>query len=626
MKRRRSTRARGVVLVAALLLAGTGCAYYNTFHTARKYFRDADRQYEASGLEHPSPGVLDLYARSIERSEKVLTNYSDSKWVDDALHLIGMAYLRREEYEKGISTFEELIEKHPKSKLIPDAIFGIGLCQLGRGDWEEGEQTLNQLLTERPNYKKRSEVVYNIARSAARRRDYRRAVAGFSRLLAGGKPEGIDLTKVYQARGEAYLALAVTDSALTDFNAAVRLANVPEQRFELQLLAGESLEQLGRLDDAFNLYSQLEREISGPNERPRTLLRVGRVENARGRHQEALAVYARTIKDFPASSFAAEAQYQIGFTEEIYREDLDAAKDAYGKVRDIAPSSQFAELAEERKQSIELYGQYRSQMTAGSEDEEKAEAALMLAEVSLFRLRKVDEALAAYQEVEHDFPQSSFAPKAAYAVAWIQEQEKGDSLAAMASYRYVYETYPETEYGVQAGVRAGLLAADSLSIYLGRVLSIKAAADSAEAAARALAAADSLAAVAAGDSLAVAAGDSLAVAAGDSLAVAAGDSLAVAAGDSLALVAADSAAFAARDSVVAALRDSLAPGRHPAKLDSLDSPPLPPGVLPRSIQAPPGGPRPAVELRDPESGSAGGAPPAPPLPDDEPEGEAPGPE
>lgn len=516
-------------LLLAVLLSGSACAYYNTFHSARAYFRNAEAQYEASGQEHAAPGVLDLYSKAIERSQKVLTNYPRSKWVDDARLLIGMAYLRREEYEKGRSAFAELIEKQPESRLVADATFGIGLCQLGRGDWEEAEQTLGRLLVENPQYKKRGDVMYRLAENAAKRRDYRAAVAGYTGLLAGEEKTGFDLAKVHRARGEAYLALEVPDSALADFTAAVGLSNVPEKRFEAKLLAGESLEKLGRSEEALALYTQLEREMPGPKELPRTLLRQGRVENALGRHPEALAVYARVIKEFPASSFAAEAQYQTAFTQEVYLEDLDQAKEAYGKVREIAPSSEFAALAEERKQSIDLYGQYRTEMAEGGEEEKKATAALMMAEVSLFRLRKVDEAIAAYEAVERDYPNSTVAPKAAYAVAWVQEHEKGDSLAAVASYGRVYDLYPDTEFGVDAGVRAGRLSADSLSIYRGRVLRLRAVADSLSDVSRAraeAARADSLAAAGGSDSLAAVLPDSLAAAVlPDSLAAGGSDTL-----------------------------------------------------------------------------------------------------
>jgi len=294
------------------------------------------------------------------------------------------------------------------------------------------------------------------------------------------------------------------DSSLGDFVALSALQSVPERRYEAELQEGECLERLGRFTEALDLYARLEREMPGPNHLPRTLLGHARTLNEVGQHQEALAIYERVVVDFPSSSYAAEAQFQIGVTREDYLSDLEGAEEAFGKVKVVSPSSEFAGLADERKQAIELYGEYRTEMSEGNEDEKKAEANLKLAELTLFRMRKVEDALAAYQAVERDFPTSGTAPRAAFAVAWIQEHELGDSLAATASYKHVHDFYPQTEQGVVAGVRAGALAPDSLPIYLGQVLRIQAAADSAQALVRAQAAAESLLAaggVAGADSL-----------------------------------------------------------------------------------------------------------------------------
>jgi TolA-binding protein len=545
-----------LVLIAAALAAD--CAYYNTFYTAKKHYKAAEQAHEASGQEHPSPSVLGLYQSSIEKSQKVITNYPTSKWVDDARYLIAMAHMKREEYDESEKRFEDLIGRHPDSKLVPDAYLGIGLCRLGRGDWEEARLLLEQVLVDYPDFERRGEVLFQLSKSAAKRREYQQAIRGFTDLLAGDAG-GVELEEVYRERGEAYFQLEAPDSALGDFVELAGLETQPESRLKAELRVGECLELLGRHQEALDRYARLERELPQALYLPRIQLRRAHALNDMGEHEAAIGVYKQVAEDFSVSVYAAEANYQTGFTQEIYLGDVESAKESYAKVQANSPGSEFASLAEERRQSLELFGQYRSEIAESGEEEKAAEASLLLAELSLFRLRKIDEALAAYQAVERDQPNSSLAPKAAYAVAWIQEHELGDSLAALASYRHVHETYSDTEYGVEAGVRAGLLDADSLSIHLGRVLRIKAVEDSLVAVARAReeqARADSLAAIG-GELLAAAAGDSLAAIAGaDSLAArAAVDSLATAAAvDSL-------AAAAAVDSLAArAVRDSVAAG------------------------------------------------------------------
>jgi TolA-binding protein len=527
------------LLIAAALTAAviaSGCAYYNTFYTARKHYRDAEAQRLASGEERAAPASLELYQRSIERSQKVLTNYPKSKWVDDARLLIGMAYLRREEWEKARSAFEELMARQPDSELVPDARLGIGLCQIGRGEWQEADKTLTALYADEPRFDRRDEVLLQLARSAAKRREYRLAIQHLTHLLDADPDEEVE-AEAHKARGEAYLEVDAPDSALVDYKQLVQLTSRPEQRFDADLQVGECLERLGRAEEALEYYARLEREMPGPAHMPRTLLAEARALGDLGRHAEALVIYERVTREFPASNYAAQALYQIGLTQELHLNDVEKAKEAYAKVRETAAGSEFADLADERRNSLDLFGQYREEIATSSEEEKKAQAGLLLAELSLFRLRKVDEALAQYQAVETDYPQSSIAPKAAFAVAWIHENERGDSATAATVYRRVFDYYPNTEYGVHAGVKAGVLSADSLSIYLGQIYRQRATADSLAAVARIQATADSLGVdvAAAADSLAVAKGDSLAAAARDSIAAA--DSLAIARLDSLAAAA-----------------------------------------------------------------------------------------
>ena len=67
-------------------LAG-GCAYFNTFYHAKKYYSDGERtQNQALASGHPSAATMgaESYRKCIEKCKKVVTNHPNSKWVDDA--------------------------------------------------------------------------------------------------------------------------------------------------------------------------------------------------------------------------------------------------------------------------------------------------------------------------------------------------------------------------------------------------------------------------------------------------------------------------------------------------------------------------------------------------------------
>ena len=95
--------------------------------------------HEASGLENPSPQVLALYQQAVDKSQKVIDQWPDSKWVDDARYLLGRAYLGREQYELARSSFQKLIARNPESPLVPDAHLGVGRAYLGLTDYTRAE-------------------------------------------------------------------------------------------------------------------------------------------------------------------------------------------------------------------------------------------------------------------------------------------------------------------------------------------------------------------------------------------------------------------------------------------------------------------------------------------------------
>ena len=89
--------------MAVLLILGalvfSGCAYFNTFYNAKKQFGDAEKAYLANPPDlEISSGQRDLYEQAIKKASKILVFYPNSKYVDDALFLMGKAYFRTVSY------------------------------------------------------------------------------------------------------------------------------------------------------------------------------------------------------------------------------------------------------------------------------------------------------------------------------------------------------------------------------------------------------------------------------------------------------------------------------------------------------------------------------------------------
>src|SRR5690606_19075765 len=126
------------VLAALVLVSGlSGCgrllgqrydnftAYYNTFYNAKREFsreeeqllraeRPVERDRYLTLFIEPEPqsgaGRSGGFAKAIEKGADLLRDHPESKWVDDALLLIGKAYFYQGNFSGAEQKFRETIE------------------------------------------------------------------------------------------------------------------------------------------------------------------------------------------------------------------------------------------------------------------------------------------------------------------------------------------------------------------------------------------------------------------------------------------------------------------------------------------------------------------------------------
>ena len=62
----------------------TSCAYYNTFYNAEQYFEEAEKlRLEKDGEMIPI-SAMDKYGKTIEKSKKVIEEFPESRYVNEA--------------------------------------------------------------------------------------------------------------------------------------------------------------------------------------------------------------------------------------------------------------------------------------------------------------------------------------------------------------------------------------------------------------------------------------------------------------------------------------------------------------------------------------------------------------
>ncbi|HZI89020.1 MAG TPA: outer membrane protein assembly factor BamD, partial [Candidatus Polarisedimenticolia bacterium] len=195
-----------------LLIASSGCAYYNTFYLARRYFREGQRAQERSLSETPAAEAVAKYDATIRQCAKILVEYPKTKWLDDALYTMGAAMYGKGDYAGAIKKFGELRANVPKSPFVPDSKLMEALSLYRRKEYIEAEAMFRQVEGEYPKLERKWELYYYGAETEAGLRNYPSAISWYGRAAESAKKKR-QKADSYRRMGDALFSSSRYDSA-----------------------------------------------------------------------------------------------------------------------------------------------------------------------------------------------------------------------------------------------------------------------------------------------------------------------------------------------------------------------------------------------------------------------------
>ncbi|HET9952363.1 MAG TPA: tetratricopeptide repeat protein [Candidatus Eisenbacteria bacterium] len=436
----------GLGLLGIVFLAA-GCAYFNTFYLAKKYYREGQKAQERSVTDGVVPEAATKYDMTIRQCQKVLADYGDSKWADDATFLYAAALYGKGDYVGAIRRLEEFQVKFPSSPFLPEARLIRGISHLKRRDYPEADSIFEACDRDYPKLERRAELYFYAGESRAAQREYPRALAWYARAIDDSKTRRMK-SDALRRTGDALFASGRVDSAVEVFAQALRSEERPKQRLDIALRRAEGLRDLKRYDEALAFLEDWRPNSIAEKREGELLLRLHDVEARLGRTQEAISGYRSLVQTYPNTPVAADAQFRIGYLYESALSDYDTAAKEYEKLKG-GPPSEFQTQANRRSQGLATMKKYRESLLADT-TQAKARSAFLLAELYYFQLDKPDSALQQYASVEAEFPQSVYAPKSSYARLWITALDRNDTLAVQSMTDDMAARYKGTRFAESA--------------------------------------------------------------------------------------------------------------------------------------------------------------------------------
>ncbi len=340
------------------------CAYYNTFFNAKKYFKDAEKERikreeqtkkrgqtsksRRQSLDKPSASEIKKYDQAIEKASKVLEIYPKSKYIDDALFLLGQCFYRKEDYNKAQRKFIELIQNFPNSAFASESKLWLGKTNIALQDYETAEKNFHDILNSKSKDEIRDEAQFLLGGLFKDKKDYLTAIDEYQTAAKRAKDKSLR-ARAYFEMGECYYQLKNFVSAVESFKQARKYS--PDAKFEFNAMfrAGQTLKDIKNYDEAIKIFTNLVGDMVNEDNWGVCRLEIAHCNRLKGEFENATNRYLDIITQHPKTEEAATAYYHLGKLYQEINGNYEQAKDYFDK--SILENSNAEVVAEARVNS-----------------------------------------------------------------------------------------------------------------------------------------------------------------------------------------------------------------------------------------------------------------------------------
>ena len=445
----RNSRLILILVVGLAVGLPAGCVYYNTFYNAKAAFNEAEKTRKSSRLRG---GRIksDLYEKAIEKSLKVIENYPNSKYYDDALYVLGVSYYHVGKFIASERRIRELLANYPKSKYVDEAELYLAKVKLERQDEEEAMTIFEKIFQSDIDKSFKGEAAIALGDyhfdqgNWDKARDYYMALRDSLGTEDEKKSSQMMIADSYFNRFRFQDALS----------AYLQLLGMePDKGGKYHALYGAAMSsfRLMRIHDGLDYLRTLAEDETYYDSVG--VLKICMAEGHEYDEDLTLAedLYTEVLEQERNRKIAGEAAYRLGLMYQFDYDNLLKARDYYDQTVDLNKASDYGRDALERSADIGKIETFRrtGQLDSMATQEVIDEAAFtqyQLAELYWMNLNKLDSAIIEMRYVVDSFPTSKYAPKAIIALSQMYMETADDPYKGHGNVRQIPQKYPGSDY------------------------------------------------------------------------------------------------------------------------------------------------------------------------------------
>ena len=425
-----------------LLLFLKGCAYFNTFYNAEEHFETAERiRIENLGNQIPSRAIQE-YAKAIEKSDKVLLEFSDSRYVTEAKLLKGKAHFFRREYDSAVAIFNqlkeeddifyqqqskywlalckwkdlrpqpaindlnELIQEIDDKNFLSIIYLSLGEIYLGIDDSLNAYENFNNGAKISSNRNLREQVYYQIAEISFKQNDYSKALESYNKVLSN----------------------TISIAKIQDSN--LKIVQIYRLTGDLERSAAK-IQELIINEDFNSIKSDLDLELT-------------KIELSRGKINFAIENLDRIGQDYPNTKTAIEAYYLLS---DIYLTspniDYEKTKFFMNEAMKQNSNSSFKSLIIKKRDDIEMLIKLDSSL--GEIDQsKKAENLFITGQILAFNLASYKESKEYFENIINNHSKSNYFQQSVFALYVINKKIMNDDSELYKN--KILEEFPNSDF------------------------------------------------------------------------------------------------------------------------------------------------------------------------------------
>ena len=455
---------RLIPITVSLLLFS--CAYFNTFYNAEKYFKEADRiRLEKSGKAIPLRAI-DNYGKTIQKCRVVLSEFPDSKLVNDAILLMAKAQYYRSEYDEAITNLK-IIYSQGNSQQIAEAKYWSAVCKWRKGKTQTAINELQEIikLTEDDNIKAQCHLsLADIAFDLDRDENFLFHLEEGAKIIKDRAEKGIVYNKLADIafNNENYaVAEGAYKEVIKNSLTKEKIENAHIQLLKISRILGDHRSAERKIKSM--LVDEKFKNIKGELE-----LELVQLYLAQKDTDNAMVRLESIIKDYQKTKTSSEAYYLMGQINLSGIWNPEIAKEKFSQVKKEYNRSEYGPIAESKIKAIDTYNESLNSLkiydsiksdtlladtTSSDSINNKAdkisksyeELLYQIGDLEAFSFERLDTGIVFFKRILENDSTSKFYPKALFTLSLIYS-EIGDTSGSIQFKNMLRSRFPGSDY------------------------------------------------------------------------------------------------------------------------------------------------------------------------------------